>query len=57
MKIPRARKDRVGNLDAALPRVFVTQQMRDWVDATAASQGVSAGDVIREAVRRMMEAK
>lgn len=58
MTIPRARdRDHEGKLDATLPRTFVSEQMRDWVDATADQGGVSVGDVIREALRRMMEAQ
>lgn len=57
MKIPRARADRPGNLKATLPRTFVTEEVRDWVDTTAQREGVSVGDVIREALRRMIAAE
>jgi len=57
MTIPRAREDRPGNLNATLPRTFVTEEVRDWVDATAQREGVSVGDVIREALWRMITAE
>lgn len=58
MTIPRARdRDHDGKLEAALPRTFVSEQMRGWVDATAAEEGVSVGDIIREALRQFREGR